>query len=145
VRSHRGDLSGSATTHLWGLQEPSRRGAVTPDASVDHQVNEALTNLYVGLQREARGERLSAARLIQSHAVDRILTVLDLDGDSGRDEFAVERRVEMRYGADVLPLAEMVPGYEHNREAALVILTWLEARADVDETLAAAIRALAAS
>jgi hypothetical protein len=33
----------------------------------------------------------------------------------------------------------MIPGYERNREVALAILEWLEARTDVDATLAAAI------
>ena len=37
----------------------------------------------------------------------------------------------------------MVPGYERNREAALAILDWLEAREDVNAALAAAIRRLA--
>jgi hypothetical protein len=37
----------------------------------------------------------------------------------------------------------MVPGYERNRDAALAILEWLEPRAEVDPTLAAAIRRLA--
>jgi hypothetical protein len=38
----------------------------------------------------------------------------------------------------------MVPGYEHNRDAALAILAWLEANAQVDPALAAAVRRLAA-
>jgi hypothetical protein len=34
-------------------------------------------------------------------------------------------------------------GYDRNRESALALLDWLEPRADVDATLAAAIRRLA--
>lgn len=37
----------------------------------------------------------------------------------------------------------MVPGYDRNREAALAILGWLEARVEVDSVLAAEIRRLA--
>jgi hypothetical protein len=120
------------------LPEPS------PHTSVEWQANEALTNLYVGLHRDARGERLSAARLIQTHAVDRVLTIAGLPaGGAGRqDPFAIERGVEQRLGTDV-PLAEMVPGYTRNGEAALAILAWIEAHADVDQTLAPAIRELA--
>jgi hypothetical protein len=39
----------------------------------------------------------------------------------------------------------MVPGYDRNRDAALAILAWLEAHADVDPVLAGAIRELAES
>ena len=59
--------------------------------------------------------------------------------------FAVERGVEARIPADMLPLASLVPGYERNREAALAILGWLEAHAEVSPVLAAAIRELAAT
>lgn len=46
--------------------------------SLDYPLNEALTNLYFGLGRYARGERLSAMRFIQGYAIDRILSVLYL-------------------------------------------------------------------
>jgi hypothetical protein len=59
--------------------------------------------------------------------------------------FVIERGAEKRFGPKVLPLAALVPGYERNREAALAMLEWLEGRADVDATLAAAIRDLAAA
>lgn len=108
-------------------------------------MNEALTNLYVGLHRDLRGERLSATRLIQVHAVDRLLTFLELTepgAGNKQDAFVVERGAERRFGPDVLPLGRLVPGYDHNREAALTVLEWLEARVDVEKTLAAAIRQL---
>lgn len=91
-----------------------------------------------------RGETLSATRLIQTHAVDRVLTIAGLHagGTGQQDVFAVERGAERRFGAGV-PLAAMVPGYGRNREAALAILAWLEAQARVDPALAAAIRELA--
>jgi hypothetical protein len=128
-----------------GLAVP-RRVEQAPRSDLDHHVNEALTNLYVGLQREARGEELSATRLIQSYAVDRVILVQELlDGDPGprQDEFAIERGVERRFPAESLPLAELVPGYGRNRQAALAILEWLEARVIVDSALAAAVRELA--
>ncbi|HZQ80591.1 MAG TPA: hypothetical protein VFB25_01290 [Gaiellaceae bacterium] len=119
------------------LPEPS------PHDSVEWQANEALTNLYVGLHRNARGEKLSAARLIQTHAVDRVLTIAGLLARSAdqQDPFAVERGAERRFGTDV-PLAAMVPGYDRNPEAALAILDWIEAHTNVDAPLVAAIRRL---
>lgn len=125
--------------------ESGRTPEPSPNDSVDFQVNEALTNLFVGLQREARGERLSATRFIQSFALDRLIAFLDLT-TPGRapvqDAFVIERGLERRFGPDVLPLSSMVLGYERNRESALAILGWLEARADVDQVMAAAIREL---
>lgn len=81
-----------------GLEVPTRHPHLE-EFDVPHQVNEAMTNLFVGLHREARGEGLSAMRLIQVHAVDRILHILELtadDGASRQDLFARERGVERR-------------------------------------------------
>jgi hypothetical protein len=125
--------------------ERGRVPGSSPYDNAEYQVNEALTNLYVGLHRDLRGERLSATRFIQVHAVDRLLTFLYLTAGSRarQDLFVVERGAERSFGPDVLPLARFVPGYDRNREAALAMLEWLEARADVDRALAAAIRLLA--
>lgn len=128
-----------------GLEAPRRIPGRSPHHSVEWQASEALTNLYVGLRRHARGETLSATRLIQTHAVDRVLTIAGLNagGTSQPDVFAVERGAERRFGA-IVPLAAMVTGYDGNREAALAILEWLEAHTRVAPALAAAIRELAA-
>jgi hypothetical protein len=117
-----------------------------PFDTVEFQLNEALTNLYVGLHRELRGERLTAARFIQSYAVDRVIALLNLtstpQGRYRRDSFEPSRRVEQAYPPDVLPLAAMVPGYERNRQAAQATLTWLEGRFAVDPVIASAIQQL---
>jgi hypothetical protein len=130
-----GDLESSG-----GVPRPA------PHESAEFEVNEALTNLYIGLHRDARGERLSAMRFIQSYAVDRLLTFLYLtepESSPRQDAFVVERGAERRFGSDVLPLSSFAPGYDRNREAALAMLEWLEARTEVNESLAAAIRWLA--
>jgi hypothetical protein len=128
-----------------GMERWGRVPGPSPYDYPEYHVNEAVTNLYVGLHRDARGERLAATRLIQQHAVDRLLTYLELTtpGSTRQDLFAIERGAERRFGPDVLPLSEIVVGYDRNREAALVILEWLESRVDVDPTLAAEIRRLA--
>jgi hypothetical protein len=127
-----------------GLELPARPPGSSPSPSVDWGVNEALTNLYVGLQRDARGERLSAMRLIQVLAVERLIGLLAPEDGGAGDPFAVERRAEVRFGADALPLTELAPGYERNREAALAVLAWLDARFEIDPVMAAAIRGLCA-
>ncbi|MEP7332233.1 MAG: hypothetical protein ABI692_09115 [Terracoccus sp.] len=68
-----------------------------------------MTNLFIGLHRDLRGEHLAATRFIQGYTVDRLITVLDLllvedmagvaggRRDGGlvrRDPYDVGRRVE---------------------------------------------------
>ncbi|MBB2946905.1 hypothetical protein FB565_006673 [Actinoplanes lutulentus] len=116
----------------------------TPYDTVDFHLNEALTNIYVGLHRELRGERLSASRFIQTYAVDRVISLLRLASGEApyRDPFDVSRRVERAYPAEVLPLAEMIPGYAHNVAAARTTFRWLSRRYPVHPGIGAAITAL---
>lgn len=110
--------------------------------TVDFHLGEALTNLYVGLHRELRGERLTAMRFIQVFAVDRVLALLRLTADTPghqRDVFDGSRRVELGYPADELPLAEMVAGYAANGPAAAANLRWLRSRFEVDAVIGAAV------
>lgn len=100
------------------------------------------------MHREWRGERLTAARFIQSFAVDHVISLLRLTNPNPhhrRDPFEPSRRVEQAYAPDMLPLARMVPGYERNREAAAFTLTWLKERFEVDEVIAAAIESVLTS
>ena len=106
---------------------------------------EALTNLFVGLQRYARGERLSAFRFVQGYALDRILRLtqhLEMPRSGTADSFGPERRFEQRYPEVAAHLPAFAPGYAGTPQAALSILRWLEAHVPVNEAMAAAIRRL---
>lgn len=108
-------------------------------------VGEALTNLYVGLGREKRGERLSAMRFIQSYAVDRLLELseqVEAPQPAFRDVFANERRFEQRFPQAARLLPAWAQGYERNVPSALAILSFLEANFPVNPAIAARIRAL---
>jgi lincosamide nucleotidyltransferase B/F len=108
-------------------------------------VGEAVTNLYVGLGRFRRGEKLSAERFIQHYAVDRILELAKLiESEQGtqKDIFANERRFEQRFPGLAQELPCFVQGYERSPESALAILEFLEARFEVNAALAGAIRQL---
>lgn len=111
---------------------------------------EALSNLIVGLQRHARGERLAAMRLVQVHALDRVLELLEVQqpGSSepaaARDPFNVDRRIERRSPQLALDLPVWAGGYGHTVPAALALLAALQAHAAVPADVAAHIRALAA-
>jgi hypothetical protein len=107
-------------------------------------VGEILSNLIVGLQRLARGETLAAMRLIQVHAVDRLLQLAERTAPSAaRDPFALERRVEQRHPALRTVLAVAIRGYSASPSSALAILDWLQEGQAVPAGVAAHIRALA--
>jgi hypothetical protein len=129
------------------IGQPIKKNVGQAGRSREWLLGEALTNLYVGLGRERRGERLSAMRFIQGYAVDRLLELVEgtaAPAAAGRDEFALERRVEQRHPgiAPYLPL--WLPGYGRNQESALAILEFLETRFVIEETMATAIRQLCA-
>ncbi|WP_299450023.1 hypothetical protein [uncultured Serinicoccus sp.] len=119
----------------------------TPTAldTVGIHLNEALTNLYVGLHRELRGERLTAMRFIQVYAVDHVLALVRLDPASRLDHpdrFEPTRRIEQADLATDLPLHRMVLGYEHNVDAARAVLGWLTTRHVTDPAMTRAIHQL---
>jgi hypothetical protein len=96
-------------------------------------VGEALSCLFIGLQRWHRGERLSAARLIQSHAVDRLIELDALragvaSDDVLADPFNHERRLERLQPSLAIELPMLVPGYARTPQAALAVLSALEHR-----------------
>jgi hypothetical protein len=119
----------------------------TPAAkSPDFLLGEALTNLYVGLGRYRRGERLSAAHFIQGYAVDRVVELaglIETEGSARRDPYSGERRFEARFPGTARLLPGMLPGYEGTPQAALAVLAWLEQHFPVNPALAARIRELA--
>lgn len=105
-----------------------------PNASLPTEewiVGEALSCLLVGLQRWHRGERLSAARFVQGHALDRLIELDALRHSgavAGADPFNRERRVETRQPALAAALPALVPGYLRTPQAALAVLDALAAR-----------------
>jgi hypothetical protein len=112
-------------------------------------VGEALSNLVVGLQRHARGERLAAMRMIQVHALDRVLEFLDTlppdseDPRAVRDPFNIDRRMEMRRSQVALALPVWAGGYGRTVAAALALLEALEVHTVVPQNVSQHIRALA--
>jgi len=113
------------------------------ERSTEWLLGEALTNLYTGLGRYRRGEKLAAMRLIQVFAVDRLLELAEkLDppaAPSLRDPFALERRFEQRNPEIAPALASFAQGYERNVESARAILEFLDQRFEVNPAMRRAI------
>ena len=98
---------------------PTNRPPAASIDTVEFHVNEALTNLYVGLHRHLRGEDLTAMRFIQVYAVDRILALVRLSPTTVLDQpdpFEATRRIESAEPAAAWPLADMVSGFADNVE-----------------------------
>lgn len=131
------------------LAEPRLPLPAAAAHDADWLVGEILSDLIVGLQRLARGEALAALRLIQVHAVDRLIELAEREGAgdarNGRDPFAPERRVERRLPSLAPLLAQAAPGYRGSAAAALAIVDHLERHAQVPAAVAQRIRELAAA
>ena len=112
--------------------------------NLEHNLGEALTNLYVGLKRLHRGEALSAMRFVQGYALDRVLELAEhlepAQPGVRRDPFGRERRIERRQPTLAPHLPAFAQGYGRTSQSALAILDWLEANFSVSPAMAQAIR-----
>lgn len=98
----------------------------------DYAINEILTNLYVGLSRYHRGEILSAFRLIQVHAIDRILSMNRVPLNINYDHFSLDRRIEINH-PELIPLLEKsLLGYSSLPESARAILEYIKTITDLN-------------
>lgn len=129
----------------WAAPPPRPPSSRTP--SVEHLLGEALTNLYVGLTRFRRGEKLSALRFIQGYAVDRVIDLAHLmaappstGSAAAADVFDGPRRFEQRYPALAAELPGLLPGYERTPAAAAAVLALLGRHFELDPAIVAAIR-----
>ncbi len=105
-------------------------------------LGEALTNLYVGMGRERRGETLAALRLIQHHAVNQVMRLapyIEPDHPDQRDPFADERRFEQRFPAIADKLPSFMQGYDKNAESARAILAFLGEHFEINPAIKARI------
>ena len=109
-------------------------------------LGEALTNLYVGMARDSRGEKLSAMRFIQGFAMERVMELAALmdasGGEKSADPFSPDRRFEKRYPGLAARLPHCLRGYADNAASALSILALLEEHFPVNKAMAAEIRRL---
>lgn len=129
-----------------GLAVPAADTTTHRPKRLEWRLGEALTNLYVGLGRYHRGEKLTADRFIQYYAVDQILNMareVEQAKPALIDPFNVERRFEQRFPDVAAHLPTFIQGYDRSRESALAILAFLEAHFEVNAAIAARIRELA--
>lgn len=127
------------------IHRPAKEPLRAERRTKEFLVGEAVTNLYVGMGRDKRGEKLSAMRFIQGYAVDRLLELaeyIEPAQNVTRDIFTNERRFEARHPGMARQLPSWAQGYERNRESALAILSFLERHFEVNTAMADAVREL---
>ncbi len=128
-----------------GIGRPQRVHVAVAPRSADALIGEILTNLYVGLGRYRRGERLSALRFIQGYAVDRLLELaphFPMAQPMQHDAFGPERRFEQRFPTIAQMLPQFMQGYDRSPESAAAILAFLEQHWVLNPAMQQAIRAL---
>jgi hypothetical protein len=110
--------------------------------SLEWLIGEILTNLYVGLSRYRRGEKLAAFHLVQIHAVNRIVELayyIEPAQPVPKDIFARERRFETRFPGIAPHLPGFMQGYDATPQSARAILTFLSEHFDVNNAMRDAI------
>jgi hypothetical protein len=111
------------------LEWASPRIAPPQQSAPDWLLNEALSNLLVGMQRYRRGERLAAMRMVQVYAQDRVLEWIDIHEGAAngvrRDPYNADRRFEFRHPEYVEQIRSWAPGIDGTPQVALALLVWI--------------------
>lgn len=121
------------------------RPQTEPASSIEWNVGELITNLYVGLCRYRRGEKTSAFRFVQVYAVDRVMTLLphvESPQPGWVDPFQRERRVEQRFDNYARQCESFMQGVHRTPESARALLAWTETHFEVHPAMHQRIEAL---
>jgi len=112
--------------------------------SIDYAFNEALTNIYVGLNRYLRGELLSAHTFIQGHALNNVLSVLPLiEPEMVKGDFYTPtRRLEKRFPQFTQVISKVLVGYKNTPDAAMSLLAYMTTYADLNPRMVKEIESL---
>lgn len=98
-----------------------------PRVETRFHVQEALSQLYVGLLREHRGEHVAAHHMIQHIAVQQTIGLTrTFHPGVDVDPFNVTRRLEQLDRATATWVNQAIGGINHNRQSARIILDVLK-------------------
>ena len=129
------------------LEPSNHSGHYQRSDDVPWIVGESITNLYVGLCRYQRGEKLSGFKFVQNFSLDRLIDLVHIQQTAAAghaDRYMPDRRIEQRFPSTESLLAKWCQGYEKTIDSALAQLEWLEENFDVHPVIANEIRRLAA-
>jgi hypothetical protein len=124
-----GKIIWSADDFNKSICEPKIIEKSQKEKNVDWLIGEIITNIYVGLGRYRRGEKLSAYKLIQYHAFERIIELLpklEQGKEIISDIFNRDRRIENKYPKTSVRFCEFIQGYDRTPESAKAMLEFLD-------------------
>lgn len=119
----------------------SKPDFVLPDLSakapihreLSYYVDQALSNLLVGVLRLRRGEKLAALAMIERYALNNLLTAFRLKYDLKiADPFNIERRAELLLKVDLAPFLQ---GYEKLEDSVSQILAFAKREFEVNTAI----------
>lgn len=116
-----------------------------PEKDLQWILGEALTNLYVGLERYRRGEKLSAYRFVQTYAFEKVMdliALLEQEQPMETDIFDRSRRFERRFPELGKELPKFIQGYDRTPESARAVLEFLDSRFDINQYIKSSILGL---
>jgi hypothetical protein len=133
----KGKLIWSADDFDETICEPKLLGKMgQKEKDVNWVIGEIITNIYVGLGRYRRGEKLSAYRLIQYHAFEKIIDLLpkiEQGKEIIADIFNRDRRIENKYPKTSVKFCEFIQGYDKTPESAKAMLEFLEQNFEINK------------
>lgn len=123
-----------------GFSLPDFSASQPPARELSYYVDQALSNLYIGVLRLRRGERLAALVMIERFALTNLLTAYRVKHNLEiEDSFNIERRAEKSLAID---FARLNQGYERLELSLEEMLTFAERNFEVNQQIAQAIRDL---
>jgi len=128
------------------LRFPKNSGANTwQPQSIEWGVGEILSNLYVGLGRYLRGEKLSGYIFVERHAFSMLIELIEMTHKQQpgyKDIYNRDRRFEFRHPEFTAQLPSLLQGYDKTAQSALAILEVTEKLFGVDRAMKQKIIAL---
>lgn len=109
--------------------KPGKKHSPWKPDNLEWAFNEAISCVYVGLCRYARGEKLSGTRFIENFAVDILMAASYMylkEYKTFDDDFQHERRIEIRYPDLSQYFSSMIQGYDKAPESALEVIKFIE-------------------
>lgn len=111
----------------------------------DYLINESLSNIYIGLKRNIRGEISSATTFIQTYAYNLIIALFPLiytENIVDLDPFVYERRIEQRFPESRQLLLDFRQGSSKNIESANAMILFLLKHFKPNEAMIKEIRSM---
>jgi lincosamide nucleotidyltransferase B/F len=115
-----------------------KKPVVKQDIDLNWIAGEIMTNLYVGLCRFNRGEKMSAFRFIQNYPIDRLMELAEkiyVEEPTFKDKYSRDRRIEKRYPEFCKRTSEFMQGVEKSKESAVAILKFLEEHVEINQKM----------